>query len=188
LVDKINTGLQDPTDPGFGGHGLAAKGQCVFVSNYKGASLSAVVYGNCVDGEIESSTVVKIAPSPHTIYLPLSGKNASASGPVVATIPLSGRPKGMAVAGNFLFVTLPVDGSEQPWNKVAVVDLTRRVVHKISTHGEHPHTVALARGNVERNSRKRDGSKARHAPCWSVERDTPRAGMWSEARLLPESV
>jgi len=148
VTQKIATGLQDPVNPGYGGHGLAVAGQCVFVSNYKGESITVVANGNCVESSGASAVITGTASIAHSTYLPLAGRKF-VSGPSIRIIPLSGRPKGMAVGGHLLFVTLPIDGNEQPWNKVAVIDLrTMTVVHEIAVPGEHPHTVVLAESSV----------------------------------------
>ncbi len=141
VTEKIATGHQDPVNPGFGGHGLASSGECIFVSNYKDETLTAVINGECVEGLEPSPVITTVNSYSYANYLPLV---IGPTLPRIVTIPLSGRPKGMAVANNFLFVTLPVDGNEQPWNKVAVIDLrTMSVVHEITVRGEHPHTVVL---------------------------------------------
>jgi uncharacterized repeat protein (TIGR01451 family) len=151
LLERIPTGVQDPTDPGYGGHGLASLGQCVFVANYIGQSVTAVVDGSCVD----TTSVMATPPEPstsraHRVYLPLLIKNygtgqQSPQQQRIVTIPVSGRPKGMvAGAGNLLFVTLPEDGSGNPLNRIAVIDTeTLQVIDEIQSVGDHPHTVAL---------------------------------------------
>jgi hypothetical protein len=150
VVEKIATGHQDPVNPGYGGHGLASQGQCIFVSNYKEESLTAILNGECVNKPDMSTDVTVTNAHVYTTNLPLVMRNFASSGPILVTIALSGRPKGMAVAGNLLFVTLPVDGDERPLNKVAVVDLrTMSVVHEITVRGEHPHTVILARNGTD---------------------------------------
>jgi uncharacterized repeat protein (TIGR01451 family) len=150
VVEKIATGHQDPVNPGYGGHGLAFQGQCIFASNYKEESLTAVLNGECVNKPDMSTDVTVTSSHVYTAYLPLVMRNFAASGPTLVTIALGGRPKGMAVAGNLLFVTLPVDGDERPLNKVAVVDLrTMSIVHEITVRGEHPHTVILARNSTD---------------------------------------
>jgi uncharacterized repeat protein (TIGR01451 family) len=159
VVEKIATGYQDPVNPGYGGHGLASRGECIFVSNYKGESLTAVLNGECVNKPDISTDITVTNSHIYTTHLPLVMSNFAGSGPTLVNIPLSGRPKGMAVAGNLLFVTLPVDGNEQPLNKVAVVDLrTLSVVHEITVRGEHPHTVILARNGTDKDD---EGDRAK---------------------------
>ena len=136
LVERIPTGHQDSNYPGYSGHGLAALGQCVFVSNYRDESVTAVVDGSCVERP-ESALPI----GTYRVFLPLVGRR-SVSGRRMVTIPLSGRPQGMTAAGNLLFVTLPREDS------VAIIDTeTLRVIREIQTEGDHPHTVILAGGN-----------------------------------------
>jgi uncharacterized repeat protein (TIGR01451 family) len=140
LLERIPTGHQDPTDPGYGAHGLAALGQCVFVSNYLDRSVTAVVNGSCV----ESTGPVPATPpaGPYRIYLPIVGRNFT-PGQGTVTIPVSGRPEGMTGMGNLLFVTL------SSVDRVAVINTeTLTVVDEISVPGDHPHTVILAGGNT----------------------------------------
>jgi uncharacterized repeat protein (TIGR01451 family) len=141
VTEKIATGHQDPVDPGYGGHGLAYSGKCMFVSNYKDETLTAVIYGECV-GEPEPSPVITTVHTfNYTNFLPAVYGPPM---PRIVTIPLSGRPKGLAVADKLLFVTLPIHGDEQPLNKVAVIDLrTMTVVREFTVRGEHPHTVII---------------------------------------------
>lgn len=153
-VMTIATGYQDPTpDAGHGGQGLAALGQCVFVSNYLSKSVTAVIYGSCVEGS---------PAGPYRVYLPIiikswaSGSTGGrftsesishnlASAPIkVTTIgDLKGQPTGMtAELGHYLFVTLPLE------DKVAIIDTkTLTVIGHITVTGDHPHTVILAGGN-----------------------------------------
>jgi len=157
LVDRISTGVQDPTDPGYGGHGLDAIGRCVFVSNYLDQSVTAYGDGSCVEAETSVSERVpsssaELAPS--QIYLPLITRNFISQRTLqgVMTIPLSGRPKGMvAGAGHFLFVTLPEDGNGNPLNRIAVIDTrTLTVIQEIEVPGDnpHPHTIILRQMTV----------------------------------------
>lgn len=133
LLERIPTGHQDPIDPGYGGHGLAALGRCAFVSNYLDRSITAVVNGSCVEGQVESPVAPPVGP--YRFYLPLVVKNLA----LIKTIPLNGRPKGMAGAGNLLFVTLPFK------DRVAVINTeTLSVIAEIPVPGDHPHTVALS--------------------------------------------
>jgi uncharacterized repeat protein (TIGR01451 family) len=151
LVNEIETGLQDPLDPGYGGHGLIAVGQCVFVSNYRGESLTTIVNGDCVSAPGTGSARLTFKPFSRVLYMPLMSKNSNAlfRAPT-AIIPLSGRPMGLTAAGNYLFVTLPEDGEGRPLNRVAVVDLrTMRVVREILVRDGRPHFVILAQGNTE---------------------------------------
>ncbi len=155
-VNVISTGVQDPTDPGFGGHGLAALGRCVFVSNYLDQSVTAYGDGSCVESATAAASQQTAAlltmPVPYQIYLPLITRNFSDQEvdetlQGIATIPLSGRPKGMdAGADHFLFVTLPEDGNGNPFDRIAVIDTrSLTVVHEIQVLGDnpHPHTVIL---------------------------------------------
>jgi uncharacterized repeat protein (TIGR01451 family) len=145
LVERIPTGHQDPTDPGFGAHGLAALGQCVFVSNYLDQSVTAVVDGSCLEWLGPSLPIS--SPGPYGAYLPRLNIRYSVARSIEAVF-LPGRPKGMAAGGNLLFVTLPIDGNEQPLNQVAVINTeTRQIIHLISVPGEHPHTAVLGGGN-----------------------------------------
>jgi uncharacterized repeat protein (TIGR01451 family) len=149
LVETIDTGHQDPTDPGFGGHGLAASGQCVFVSNYLDQSVTAVVDGSCVESLrfTRPDTLIES----YEVFLPLvvanhSGKGLQAEMVVptrtIRTISVSGRPKGMAASGNYLFVTLPDQ------NRVAVIDMeTLTVIDEFDVPGDHPHTIMVVAGN-----------------------------------------
>jgi len=140
LEEQIPTGHQDSNYPGYSGHGLAAQGQCVFVSNYRDESVTAVVDGSCVERP-ESGSAPAPPAGPHRVYLPLVGRNF-APGRRVVTIPLSGRPQGMTAAGNLLFVTLPRE------DRVAIIDTeTLTVIREIETEGDYPHTVILAGGN-----------------------------------------
>jgi uncharacterized repeat protein (TIGR01451 family) len=166
LVERLPTGVQDPTDPGYGGHGLASLGECIFVANYLGQSVTAVVDGSCVD----RTRVMATPPDPstskaHRVYLPLVIKNfgAGQQGPQqqrIVTIPVSGRPKGMvAGAGNLLFVTMPEDGGGNPLNRVAVIDTeTLQVVHEIQALGDHPHTAVLRQITVPGTRSKPSGT------------------------------
>jgi uncharacterized repeat protein (TIGR01451 family) len=136
LLERIPTGHQDPTEPGFGGHGLATLDECVFVSNYLDQSVTAVVNESCMDSQ--PAPPPPPPPYPYRVYLPLVAQNYAA----IKTIPLSGRPKGMAGVDNLLFVTLPFE------DRVAVIDVgTLTVIANISVPGDHPHTVILAGGN-----------------------------------------
>jgi len=142
-LEKIRTGHQDPVGPGYGGHGLAALGQCVFVSNYLDQSITAVVDGSCVENWKPKASSTN---TPYKVYLPLVGRQFMPSEPSrIVTIPLSGRPKGMtAGAGHLLFVTLAEDGNGEPWNRVAVIDTyTLNVIDEFSVAGDHPHTIIL---------------------------------------------
>jgi len=138
LLERIPTGHQDPTDPGYGAHGLAALGQCVFVSNYRDRSITAVVDGSCVENR--GSGPASPPAGPYRIYLPIVGKNLI--GQRIVTIPLRGQPEGMTGMGNLLFVTL------SDVDRVAIVNTeTLTVVDEIPIPGDHPHTVILAGGN-----------------------------------------
>jgi len=137
LLERIPTGRQDPADPGCGGHGLAALGQCVFVSNYLDQSVTAVLDGRCADYWTPSP--VSSPAGPYRLYLPLALKYF---GQGIRTISLRGRPKGMIGAGNLLFVTLPLE------DRVAIINTeTFTVTTEISVLGDYPHTVILAGGN-----------------------------------------
>jgi uncharacterized repeat protein (TIGR01451 family) len=156
LVNKIETGLQDPVDPGYGGHGLIAVGRCVFVSNYRGESLTTIVNGDCVSTPGTGSARLTLKSSSQVLYLPVMSKNSNAlfRAPT-ALIPLGGRPMGLTAAGNYLFVTLPEDGDGRPLNRIAVVDLrTMRVVREITVRDGRPHFVILARGNTDEAARQ----------------------------------
>ena len=139
LLERISTGHQDPTNPGYGAHGLAALGRCVFVSNYLDESVTAVVDGSCVESPGSGQAVPPAGP--YRIYFAIAGRSFS-PGRRVVTIPLTGQPEGMAAVGNLLFVTLSSE------NAVAVINTeTLAVVDEIHTRGEYPHTVILAGGN-----------------------------------------
>ena len=139
LLERIRTGHQDPANPGYGGHGLAALGQCIFVSNYLGESVTAVIDGDCV--ERPGSGLVPAPAGPYTIYLPLIGRGLISQQRIV-TIPVNGRPEGMAGLGNLLFVTL------SSANRVAIINTeTLTVVGEIAVLGAYPHTVVVAGGN-----------------------------------------
>lgn len=166
LVERLPTGVQDPADPGYGGHGLASLGECIFVANYIGQSVTAVVDGSCVD----RTRVMATPPSPstsraHRVYLPLVIRNLRSGQQIpqqqrIVTIPVSGRPKGLvAGAGNLLFVTMPEDGSGNPLNRIAVIDTeTLQVVHEIQALGDHPHTVILRQITVSGTRSKPSGT------------------------------
>jgi uncharacterized repeat protein (TIGR01451 family) len=139
LLERIPTGHQDPVDPGHGGHGLATLGQCVFVSNYRGQSVTAVVNGSCVESLAPGPAHPPTGP--YRVYLPLVGRNFRAQ-QVIVTVPLGGHPMGMTAAGNLLFVALPLEG------KVVIINTeTLTVIDELSASGDHPHTVILAGGN-----------------------------------------
>jgi uncharacterized repeat protein (TIGR01451 family) len=139
LVERIPTGHQDPTNPGYGAHGLAALGQCVFVSNYLDESVTAVVDGSCVES-LGPGSAAPPAGS-YRVYLPAVGKRAS-PGRRIVTIPVSGRPEGMVGVSNLLFVTLPHE------DRVAIINTeTLTVIDEIHTQGDYPHTAILAGGN-----------------------------------------
>ncbi len=139
LVERIPTGHQDPTNPGYGAHGLAALGQCVFVSNYLDESVTAVVDGSCVESLGPGSAAPPAGQ--YRVYLPAVSKNYT-PGRRIVTIPLSGRPEGMTGVGHLLFVTLPFE------NRVAIINTeTLTVIDEIHTQGDYPHTVILAGGN-----------------------------------------
>jgi uncharacterized repeat protein (TIGR01451 family) len=139
LLERIPTDHQDPTHPGYGGHGLAALGQCIFVSNYISESVTAVVDGRCVEGL--GTGLVAPPTGLHGIYLPVVGRDLAPERRIV-TIPLSGRPEGMTGASNLLFVTLSTE------DRVALINTeTLTVVGQITVTGSSPHTVILAGGN-----------------------------------------
>jgi uncharacterized repeat protein (TIGR01451 family) len=136
LLERIPTDHQDATHPGYGAHGLAALGQCIFVSNYISESVTAVVDGSCVEGL--GTGLVAPPAGPHRIYLPIVGRDLVSERRIV-TIPLSGRPEGMTGAGNLLFVTLSNE------DRVAVINTeTLTVVGQITVTGSCPHTAILA--------------------------------------------
>jgi uncharacterized repeat protein (TIGR01451 family) len=139
LLERIPTDHQDPTHPGYGAHGLAALGQCVFVSSYIGESVTAIVDGSC--GERLGPGRPPSPAGPHGTYLPIVGKNLASERRIV-TIPLSGRPEGMTGAGNLLFVTLSSE------NRVAIINTEAlTIVGQIDVPGRYPHTAILAGGN-----------------------------------------
>jgi uncharacterized repeat protein (TIGR01451 family) len=139
LLERISTDHQDATYPGYGAHGLAALGQCIFVSNYISESVTAVVDGSCVEGL--GTGLVMPPAGPHGIYLPIVGRDLPSERRIV-TVPLSGRPEGMTGAGNLLFVTLSTE------DRVAVINTeTLTVVGQITISGSCPHTAILAGGN-----------------------------------------
>lgn len=139
LLERIHTRQQDPVDPGYGGHGLAALGRCIFVSNYRDQSVTAVINGICVESLEGNPTI--LPSGPHLVYLPLVGKRFARM-PRVQTIGLGGSPKGMTAAGNLLFVTLPLEG------QVVVINTeTMQIVRRLTVLGEYPHTGILAGGN-----------------------------------------
>jgi len=140
LLERIPTGRQDPSYPGYSGHGLAALGHCVFVSNYQDESVTAVIDGSC----FESPEPGPPSPpaGPYRIYLPVEGKSFVSTRRIV-TIPLSGRPQGMTVMGTLVFVTLSDE------DRVAVIDTdSLTVIREFETVGDYPHTVILAGGNT----------------------------------------
>jgi len=135
-LERVPTGQQDPVDPGYGGHGLAALGRCVFVSNYLGESVTAVIEGNC--SEAPAATPLPGSDLPYRIYLPLVARNQAST---LTISGLGGRPEGMAAAGSFLFVTLPDQ------NEVVVINTrTLSIIGRLPVQGDHPHTVVLSRG------------------------------------------
>jgi uncharacterized repeat protein (TIGR01451 family) len=139
LVERIPTGHQDPTNPGYGAHGLAALGQCVFVSNYLDESVTAVVDGSCAESLGPGSAAPPAGP--FRAYLPAVGKHSS-PGRRIVTIPMSGRPEGMVGVSNLLFVTLSHE------DRVAIINTeTLTVIDEIHVQGDYPHTVILAGGN-----------------------------------------
>ncbi|MBN1953489.1 MAG: DUF11 domain-containing protein [Anaerolineae bacterium] len=140
LLQVIPTGHQDPVDPGYGGHGLATIGRCVFVSNYMEESITAVIEGSCTE---DGSAVGPPSPpaGPYRVYLPIANRDWMGR-QVVLTVPLTSRPKGLAAAGNLLLVTLPFE------DQIAIVDLLTLQVstREIAVLGDHPHTVTFAGG------------------------------------------
>jgi len=139
LLERIPTGHQDAAYPGYGAHGLAALGQCIFVSNYISESVTAVVDGSCV--ETLGTGPATPPAGPHRVYLPMVGKHLTSERRIVA-IPLSGRPEGMTGSGSLLFVTLSSE------DRVAIINTkTLTVVGQITIPGSCPHTAILAGGN-----------------------------------------
>jgi uncharacterized repeat protein (TIGR01451 family) len=140
LLERIATGIQDPVDPGFGGHGLAALGGYVFVSNYGSASLTTIYVG----GSALPGLPIDFIPldTLYKIYLPLASEYFTIN-PRVSTISLGNRqPQGIAGVGNLFFVTLPFE------NTVLVIDMeTFEIIDEIQVHGSRPHTVILIGGN-----------------------------------------
>ncbi len=132
-LETIPTGHQDPTDPGYGGHGLAVLGRCVFVSNYLDESVTVVQDGSCVASDLPAG----LPAGPYRTYLPTLRGNFTGERRIV-TIPLGGRPMGMTAVGNRLFVTLP-DAQQ-----VVVIDTaTLTVVDTIAVPGAFPHTALV---------------------------------------------
>jgi YVTN family beta-propeller protein len=110
------------------------------VSNYLGQSVTVVVHGDCV--ERPGSGLVPAPAGPYTIYLPVIGRDFVTQQRIV-TIPVNGRPEGMAGLGNLLFVTL------SSANRVAIINTeTLTVVGEIAVPGDYPHTVVVAGGNA----------------------------------------
>ncbi|HNT74574.1 MAG TPA: hypothetical protein PKH77_06110 [Anaerolineae bacterium] len=144
LLGRYATEIQDPAMPGHGGHGLAAVGMRIYVSNYLGRSVSVLDES----GRLLSDPGAK-GDALWTIRLPLV---VCANGPAplvsrataalaLPAIPVNGHPKGIAANASRVFVTLPNE------NRIAVIDpATLAVVHEIPTVGRYPHFALLVEG------------------------------------------
>ena len=138
-VAAYATGVQDPNDPGYGGQGLAVMGECAYVSNYAAGSITVVAEGPCWEGERPEAGPAPGVPlsGDHRLYLPLVLRGMQTY-PNIRTVPVEGRPKGLAAQDGLILVTLPEE------NRVVVLDAqSLQIVREILVAGEHPHTLLL---------------------------------------------
>lgn len=141
LLGQYETETQDPAMVGHGGHGLAAVGSRIYVSNYLSRSVSILDESARLSSCSSTNGAV-----PWRLYLPLVVRTTMPGYPVsramaplaLPAIPVNGHPKGIAASASRVFVTLPDE------NRIAVIDTAALpVVHEIATVGRYPHFALL---------------------------------------------
>jgi uncharacterized repeat protein (TIGR01451 family) len=125
-----------------GGKGLVGMGPCVYNANHAARSVTVLAEGDCCAPFSGTQ-----GGSAFRLYLPLlirgwywgtAGMSLRTTQATVTHIPVGGHPKGLAVGGGYVYVTLPQEDA------VAVIDIcTQQVIYEIQTPCSYPQQAVI---------------------------------------------